>query len=51
LRATTNLARLWQKQGKGCEAQQLLSQVYDWFTEGFGTRDLMEARALLDELA
>jgi predicted ATPase len=51
LRATTSLARLWQKQGRRREARKLLAQVYGWFTEGFDTRDLKEARALLDELA
>ena len=43
--------RLWQSQGKRQEAYELLQSVYDWFTEGFGTADLQEARALLDELA
>jgi predicted ATPase len=51
LRAATCLARLWQQQGKCAEAYQLLAEVYDWFTEGFETVDLREARALLDELA
>ena len=51
LRATTSLARLWQKQDRRPEARGLLAQVYGWFTEGFDTRDLKEARALLDELA
>jgi predicted ATPase len=51
LRAATSLARLWQKQDRRREARKLLAQVYDWFTEGFDTRDLKEARALLDELA
>jgi predicted ATPase len=51
LRATTSLARLWQKQGKRREARRMLAEVYDWFTEGFDTRDLKEARALLEELA
>jgi len=51
LRAATSLARLWQSQGKRDEARELLSPVYDWFTEGFDTADLIEARALLDELA
>ena len=45
------LARLWQQQGKRKEAHQLLAPVYDWFTEGFDTRDLKEAKALLEELA
>jgi predicted ATPase/class 3 adenylate cyclase len=48
--AATGLARLWQQQGKRKEASELLAPVYDWFTEGFDTRDLKEARALLDEL-
>jgi predicted ATPase len=50
LRATTSLCRLWQKQGKQQEARQMLAEIYGWFTEGFGTPDLQEARALLDEL-
>jgi adenylate cyclase len=50
LRATTSLARLWQQQGKGAHARQLLAEVYDWFTEGSDTADLKEARALLEEL-
>jgi predicted ATPase len=51
LRATTSLARLWQHQGKRAEARELLQPVYDWFTEGFDTQDLKDAKALLDELA
>jgi hypothetical protein len=51
LRAATSLARLWRHQGKRDEARDLLAPVYGWFTEGFDTRDLKEARALLDELA
>jgi predicted ATPase len=51
LRAATSLARLWQSQGKRDEALELLEPVYDWFTEGFGTVDLQEAKSLLDELA
>jgi tetratricopeptide (TPR) repeat protein len=51
LRAATNLARLWSNQGKHQEARELLAPVYGWFTEGFDTLDLKEARALLDELA
>ena len=50
LRAATGLARLWQQQGKKAEANQLLSEVYDWFTEGFDTKDLQEAKTLLEEL-
>ena len=50
LRAATSLARLWQRQGKRAEAQQLLAEVYSWFTEGFDTRDLQEAKVLLEEL-
>jgi len=50
LRASTSLARLWQHQGKQSEAHQLLSDIYGWFTEGFDTKDLQEARALLEEL-
>jgi len=48
LRAVMNLSRLWQKQGK--EARQLLADIYGWFTEGFDTKDLQEAKALLEEL-
>jgi predicted ATPase len=51
LRATTSLARLWQQQGKRQEAHDLLAPVYGWFTEGFDTADLKDAKALLDELA
>ena len=50
LRAALSLSRLWQRQGKHAEAQQMLAEVYDWFTEGFDTADLQEARALLQEL-
>jgi predicted ATPase len=51
LRAAMSLARLWQQQGKRAEAHALLAPVYSWFTEGFDTADLQEARALLDALA
>jgi predicted ATPase len=51
LRAATSLARLWQQQGKRQEAHDLLTPVYGWFTEGFNTADLQEARALLEALA
>jgi tetratricopeptide (TPR) repeat protein len=51
LRAATSLARLWQSQNKQDEARKLLAEIYDWFTEGFDTRDLQDAKALLDELA
>ena len=51
LRAATSLARLWQQQGKRQEAHDLLAPVYGWFTEGFDTADLKDAKALLDELA
>ena len=50
LRAATSLARLWQSQGRGTEAYELLAPVYGWFTEGFDTADLQEAKALLNEL-
>jgi predicted ATPase len=50
LRAATSLARLWRDQGKRAEAYELLAPVYDWFTEGFDTQDLKDAKALLDEL-
>jgi len=51
LRAAMSLGRLWQRQGKWEEARQLLKPIYDWFSEGFGTADLQEARALLDVLS
>ena len=51
LRAATSLARLWQQQGKRAAARDLLAPVYDWFTEGFDTADLKDAKALLDELS
>jgi predicted ATPase len=50
LRAATSMARLWRDQGKVQQARELLAPVYDWFTEGFDTLDLKEAKALLDEL-
>jgi predicted ATPase len=50
LRAAVSLARLWQQQGKRTEAHELLAPVYGWFTEGFDTTDLQEAKALLEEL-
>ncbi len=50
LRAATSLARLWGEQGQSAEARDLLAPVYGWFTEGFNTADLKEAKALLDEL-
>jgi predicted ATPase len=50
LRATVSLARLWQQEGKKDEAHKLLSEVYNWFTEGFDTKDLQEAKDLLEEL-
>jgi len=51
LRAAINLARPWQQQGKHQEAHDLLAPVYGWFTEGFDTPDLQDAKMLLDELA
>jgi class 3 adenylate cyclase/tetratricopeptide (TPR) repeat protein len=51
LRAAISLSRLWQQQGKHAEARALLAPLYSWFTEGFDTPDLQEAKALLDELA
>jgi predicted ATPase len=51
LRASISLARLWRDQGKEQQARELLTPVYGWFTEGFDTRDLKEANALLEELA
>ena len=51
LRVAMSLARLWRDQGKQQQARALLAPVYGWFTEGFDTRDLKEAKALLEELA
>jgi predicted ATPase len=51
LRATVSLARLWQRQGKKEDTHQMLSDIYGWFTEGFDTKDLQEAKTLLDELS
>ena len=51
LRAAMSMARLWRDQGKVQQGRGLLAPVYGWFTEGFDTRDLKEAKALLDELA
>jgi predicted ATPase len=50
LRAAMSLSRLWQQQGKQAEAYELLAPIYGWFTEGFDTADLQEAKALLEEL-
>ena len=50
LRATTRLARLWQQEGRRGEARQMLGEIYGWFSEGFDTGDLREAKALLEEL-
>ena len=51
LRAAMSLARVWQQQGRRAEARDLLAPIYSWFTEGFDTVDLQEAKALLAELA
>jgi predicted ATPase len=51
VRAATSLARLWRDQGKRTEARDLLAPVYNWFTEGFDTPVLMEAKALLEQLS
>jgi predicted ATPase len=51
LRAVTSLSRLWQKQGRREEARKMLAEIYGWFTEGFDTKDLQEAKALLEELS
>ena len=51
LRASMSLARLWRSQGKPQQARELLAPVYGWFSEGFDTLDLKEAKALLEELA
>ena len=50
LRAAMSIAQLWRDQGKRDDARELLAPVYGWFTEGFDTRDLKEAKKLLDEL-
>ena len=50
LRAAMSMARLWRDQAKRVEARELLAPVYGWFTEGFDTLDLKEAKTLLDEL-
>jgi predicted ATPase len=51
LRAAVSLARLWQQQGKAKEAHRILAEIYGWFTEGFDTKDLQEAKTLMEELA
>ena len=51
LRAATDMARLWQTEGRTDEAYELLAPIYDWFTEGFDTPDLIAAQALLEELS
>jgi len=51
LRAVMSLSRLWQRQGKKDEARKLLAEIYGWFTEGFDTADLQEAKTILEELA
>ncbi len=51
LRATVSLARLWRQQGKQHEARTILADIYNWFTEGFDTKDLQEAKALIEELS
>ena len=51
LRAAMSLSRLWQQQGKTAEAHDLLAPVYNWFTEGFDTADLKDAKVLLDALS
>jgi predicted ATPase len=50
LRAAMSLCRLWRREGKSTEARQMLEEIYGWFTEGFDTVDLKDAKALLDEL-
>jgi predicted ATPase len=51
LRAAVSLSQLWQQQSKRAEAYELLAPIYGWFTEGFETADLQDAKALLEELA
>ena len=50
LRAVMSVSRLWQQQGKQQEAHHMLSEIYNWFTEGFDTKDLQDAQTLLEEL-
>ena len=50
LRASQSLARLWQSHGKRQQAHELLAPIYNWFTEGFATKDLIDAKTLLNEL-
>ena len=51
LRAKMSLGHLWQRQGKKAEAHRMLAEIYNWFTEGFDTVDLQEAKVLLEELS
>jgi predicted ATPase len=51
LRAVTSLSQLWRQQGKKDQARRILAEIYSWFTEGFDTVDLKEAKALLEELS
>jgi len=51
LRATVSLGQLWQQQGKKDEARHMLAEIYGWFSEGFDTLDLQQAKALLQELS
>jgi len=51
LRASVSLARLWQQQSKKEQARQMLAAIYNWFTEGFDTKDLQEAKGLIEELS
>jgi predicted ATPase len=51
LRAAKSLARLWQRQGKTTAARRMPAEIYGWFTEGFGTADLKDAKALLEDLS
>lgn len=51
VRAGMSLSRLWQQQGKQKDVRQILAEIYDWFTEGFDTKDLQEAKTLLEELS
>ena len=51
LRAATNPARLWHTQGTKDESRSLVAPIYDWFTEGFDTQDLLDAKSLLEELS
>jgi predicted ATPase len=51
LKAVTSLSRLWKQQGKNAEARQMLAEIYEWFSEGFETQDLIDAKELIEQLS